>query len=57
MSTTKAHIDRTDGHYAFGVSTLDLMQMGGPTFIVACDSTPSILYRNNRMTEHLPMWL
>ena len=45
--TTKAHIDRTDGHYAFSVSTLDFDEDGWPDIFVACDSTPSILYRNN----------
>jgi enediyne biosynthesis protein E4 len=45
--TTKAHIDRTDGHYAFSVSTLDFDEDGWPDIYVACDSTPSILYRNN----------
>ena len=45
--TTKAHIDRTDGHYAFSVSTLDFDDDGWPDIYVACDSTPSILYRNN----------
>src|SRR4030081_194265 len=45
--TTKAHIDRTDGHYAFSVSTLDFGEDGCPDIYVACDSTPSILYRNN----------
>ena len=46
--TTKAHIDRTDGHYAFSVSTLDFDDDGWPDIYVACDSTPSILYHNNR---------
>src|SRR6266478_751635 len=46
--TAKAHIDRTDGHYAFSVSTLDFDEDGWPDIFVACDSTPSILYRNNR---------
>ena len=45
--TTKAHIDRTDGHYAFSVSTFDFDDDGWPDIYVACDSTPSILYRNN----------
>jgi len=45
--TTKAHIDKTDGHYAFSVSTLDFDEDGWPDIFIACDSTPSILYRNN----------
>src|SRR5246500_2612540 len=45
--TTKAHIDKTDGHYAFSVSTFDFDEDGWPDIFVACDSTPSILYRNN----------
>jgi len=45
--TTRAHIDRTDGHYAFSVSTLDFDEDGWPDIFVACDSTPAILYRNN----------
>jgi hypothetical protein len=46
--TRKAHIDQTDGHYALGVSTFDFDDDGWPDIYVACDSTPSILYRNNR---------
>jgi hypothetical protein len=46
--TTKAHIDRTTGHYAFSVTTLDYDEDGWPDIFVACDSTPSILYHNNR---------
>ena len=46
--TTKAHIDRTDGHYAFSVSTFDFDDDGWPDIYVACDSTASILYHNNR---------
>jgi enediyne biosynthesis protein E4 len=45
--TTRAHIDRTDGHYSLSVSTLDFDEDGWPDIYVACDSTPSILYRNN----------
>ena len=45
--TTKAHIERTDGHYSLSVSTLDFDEDGWPDIYVACDSTPSILYRNN----------
>src|ERR1700730_13163917 len=45
--TTKAHIDRTNGHFAFSVSTLDFDDDGWPDIYVACDSTPSILYHNN----------
>src|SRR6202521_134507 len=46
--TKKAHIDKTDGHYAFSVSTLDYDDDGWPDIFVACDSTSSILYHNNR---------
>ena len=46
--TTKARIDQTTGHYAFSVSTLDFDDDGWPDIFVACDSTPSILYHNNR---------
>ena len=45
--TVKAHIDQTNGHYAFSVSTLDFDDDGWPDIYVACDSTPSILYHNN----------
>jgi enediyne biosynthesis protein E4 len=45
--TVKAHIDKTDGHYAFSISTLDFDEDGWPDIFIACDSTPSILYRNN----------
>jgi hypothetical protein len=37
----------TSGHYCFSVSTLDFDDDGWPDIYVACDSTPSILYRNN----------
>jgi enediyne biosynthesis protein E4 len=46
--TTKAHIDQTDGHYGFSVTTLDYDDDGWPDIFVACDSTASILYHNNR---------
>jgi enediyne biosynthesis protein E4 len=45
--STKAHIDRTGGHYAFSVSTFDFDDDGWPDIYVACDSAPSILYHNN----------
>jgi len=45
--TVKAHIDRTEGHYAFSVSTFDYDDDGWTDIYVACDSTPSILYHNN----------
>src|SRR3989440_288229 len=45
--TKKAHIDQTNGHYAFSVSTLDYDDDGWPDIFVACDSTASILYHNN----------
>src|SRR5215467_2866359 len=46
--TTKAKIDQTNGHYAFSVSTFDYDDDGWPDIYIACDSTPSILYHNNR---------
>jgi len=45
--TQKAHIDQTNGHYCFSVSTFDYNDDGWPDIYIACDSTPSILYRNN----------
>ena len=45
--TTKAHIDRTNGYYAFSVSTFDYDDDGWPDIYVACDSVPSILFHNN----------
>jgi hypothetical protein len=41
-------IEKTTGHYCLGVSTLDYNRDGWPDIYVACDSTPSILYRNNK---------
>ena len=46
--TAKAHIDQTNGHYSFSVSTLDYDDDGWPDIFVACDSTASILYHNNK---------
>jgi hypothetical protein len=46
--THRAHIDETPGHYCFSTSTLDYNEDGWPDIYVACDSTPSILYRNNK---------
>lgn len=40
-------IEKTDGHYCFSATTLDYNGDGWPDIFVACDSTPSILYRNN----------
>ncbi|MGB7189474.1 MAG: CRTAC1 family protein [Acidobacteriaceae bacterium] len=41
-------ITKTYGHYCFSVSTLDYNDDGWPDIYLACDSTPSILYRNNK---------
>jgi hypothetical protein len=41
-------ISESRGHYCFSVSTLDYNRDGWPDIYVACDSTPSILYRNNK---------
>ena len=43
-----AGIEKTNGHYCFSVTTLDFNEDGWPDIYVACDSTPAILYRNNR---------
>jgi len=45
--TKASGIAKTYGHYCFSVSTLDYNEDGWPDLYVACDSTPSILYRNN----------
>jgi hypothetical protein len=45
--TAASHIDRTMGHYCFSVSTFDYDDDGWPDIYMACDSAPSILYRNN----------
>lgn len=41
-------IENTTGHYCFSVSTLDYDGDGWPDFYIACDSTPSELFHNNR---------
>ena len=46
--TKVSGITATNGHYCLGVSTLDYNRDGWPDVYVACDSTPSILYRNNK---------
>ena len=46
-ATRKARIDQTNGHYCLSVSPFDFDDDGWPDIYVACDSTPSILYRNN----------
>jgi hypothetical protein len=40
-------IQKTPGHYCFSISTLDYNDDGWPDIYIACDSTPSILFRNN----------
>jgi hypothetical protein len=40
-------IQKTAAHYCFSVTTLDYNEDGWPDIYIACDSTPSILYRNN----------
>ena len=41
-------IEKTAGHYCFSVTTLDFDEDGWTDLYLACDSTPSILYKNNR---------
>jgi hypothetical protein len=41
-------IEKTNAHYCLGVTSLDYNDDGWPDIYVACDSTPSILYRNNK---------
>jgi hypothetical protein len=41
-------IQKTLGHYCFTITTLDYNEDGWPDIYVACDSTPAILYKNNR---------
>jgi hypothetical protein len=41
-------ITETNGHYCLSITTFDYNRDGWPDIYVACDSTPSILYRNNK---------
>lgn len=41
-------IAETNGHYCLSVTPFDYNLDGWPDIYVACDSTPSILYRNNK---------
>jgi len=41
-------IEKTNGHYCLSVSTFDYDDDGWPDIYLACDSTPSILYHNNK---------
>ncbi len=45
--TRKAGAGLPDLHYSLGVVSSDFDDDGWPDIYVACDSTPSILYRNN----------
>jgi hypothetical protein len=45
--TKSSGLEHTSGHYCFSVTTLDYNEDDWPDIYVACDSTPSILYRNN----------
>jgi enediyne biosynthesis protein E4 len=44
----KSGFKKTFGHYCFSVSTIDFDEDGWPDIYMACDSTPAILYENNR---------
>ena len=44
----KSGIEKTYGHYCFSTTSFDYNGDGWPDLYVACDSTPSILYRNNK---------
>lgn len=45
--TKVSGVEKTAGHYCFSVTTIDYNEDGWPDIYVACDSTPSILYKNN----------
>ena len=44
----KSGVRKTNGHYCFSATSIDYNDDGWPDLYVACDSTPSILYRNNK---------
>ncbi len=46
--TESAGIEKTPGHYCFSVSPLDYNDDNWADIYIACDSTPSILFRNNQ---------
>ncbi len=46
--TKPSGIPATNGHYCLSVTPFDYNLDGWPDIYVACDSTPSILYRNNK---------
>jgi len=46
--TKASGIAQTNGHYCLSVTPFDYNRDGWPDIYVACDSTPSILYRNNK---------
>jgi len=46
--TKTSGITETNGHYCLSVTPFDYNRDGWPDIYVACDSTPSILYRNNK---------
>ncbi|HEY1496219.1 MAG TPA: CRTAC1 family protein [Candidatus Solibacter sp.] len=45
--TTAAGIDKVDGGYGLTVAAADFDNDGWPDIYVACDSTPSLFFRNN----------
>src|SRR5439155_8020208 len=45
--TRKAGIIKQDLHYGLGVVSADFDDDGWPDIYIACDSTPSMLFRNN----------
>jgi hypothetical protein len=46
--TKTSGITETNGHYCLSVTPFDYNMDGWPDIYIACDSTPSILYRNNK---------